>query len=273
MIKSSNATSLGVANLFMVLVQQADIDCVRISGYARQGELHSMDHKIDSEWPIHHWNAFLIDNVWHLCDPTLGAGYRKDTRFVKDFSEAYFTLQPEEFAIGHFPLHVHAAPLPAPCKLSSMRWPYLSPPDPPTLPDLVLPPIPQPLPPADADASQQPESHLRSSPTGGSPKGSTDGSGTRESSARSATDNPCAEHSGEDADDDERSGSVTEADKEAHARLEQERALYFHRRAQLRYLYRREMLTPFISKPELTQFLEKPITLVRYTHTHYTLTS
>jgi len=70
-----------------------------VSGYAKN------DNKINNILTSNHeWNILKIDNIFYHIDSTWGAGFLKDGKFEKKFSEKYFCPEPELFIFTHYPL-------------------------------------------------------------------------------------------------------------------------------------------------------------------------
>ncbi|MBC7915248.1 MAG: hypothetical protein H7Y07_14105, partial [Pyrinomonadaceae bacterium] len=51
----------------------------------------------------HAWVAASLGNEWYLFDPTWGAGYVKDERFVKKFNDAFYKVSSSNFIADHMP--------------------------------------------------------------------------------------------------------------------------------------------------------------------------
>lgn len=97
--RRSSACS-GYATLFEALGKAAGLEVVSIGGYAK-GYGFVAGSRLDI--PNHAWNAVRIDGRWRLVDPTWGAGYVRNGRFFRAFSERYFLASPEEFMFTHLP--------------------------------------------------------------------------------------------------------------------------------------------------------------------------
>jgi hypothetical protein len=92
----------GYANLFQAMCSYANIQCLTIDGYARNGADILEEN---SDEPNHTWNAVRINGDWHLLDVTWASGYtdNKVRIFTQNFSDVYFFPNPEIFILNHYP--------------------------------------------------------------------------------------------------------------------------------------------------------------------------
>ncbi len=51
----------------------------------------------------HAWIAAYASSAWQLIDPTFGAGYVSEGRFVKEFDTTYFNIHPDSLIQTHYP--------------------------------------------------------------------------------------------------------------------------------------------------------------------------
>jgi uncharacterized membrane-anchored protein YhcB (DUF1043 family) len=66
-----------------------------IFGYTKQnGEVLNLPHA---------WCASFIDSKWQLIDPTWGAGYVMNNKYVRELSDNYFMVSPENLIRSHIP--------------------------------------------------------------------------------------------------------------------------------------------------------------------------
>ena len=72
------AVCQGYSDLFVVLCKSVNINAIVVGGYTKdQGKLSHIAHA---------WAAASLDGKWYLFDPTWGAGYLKDDKFIKSFN-------------------------------------------------------------------------------------------------------------------------------------------------------------------------------------------
>lgn len=90
----------GYANLFMEMCSYANVQCLTISGHARNGRM-----PVGSGGEPHAWNAVRINDQWQLIDVTWGAGYtdNKVKTFTHRFTDAYFFPDPYRLLLTHYP--------------------------------------------------------------------------------------------------------------------------------------------------------------------------
>jgi transglutaminase/protease-like cytokinesis protein 3 len=90
----------GYARLFKKMCTKANLECVLVEGFAR-----TMDNCKDGSQKISHlWNAVKINGQWQLMDATWGSGYVDNNgKYVKDFEDFYFMVNPEQLIYSHFP--------------------------------------------------------------------------------------------------------------------------------------------------------------------------
>ena len=99
LVNSALANRKGVcanyAELFNKLAGLVGIKSYVINGYTRQnGVVDAIPHS---------WCAGKIDSTWVFFDPTWGAGYVRDKRFVKKLNTSYFMISPEQMIKSHMP--------------------------------------------------------------------------------------------------------------------------------------------------------------------------
>ncbi len=86
----------GYAELFNELCHQTGIQSCVVHGYTKQnGAISNGGHA---------WIVAKNNGTWYCFDPTWGAGYIQDGKFVRSFSPEYFMADPEAFIASHMPL-------------------------------------------------------------------------------------------------------------------------------------------------------------------------
>jgi len=92
----------GYAYLIKKLANIAGLECEIIRGHSliNRSTIKSKDI------PNHSWNAVKLDGKWYLCDATWSAGFTNvsTSLFEFDFDNAYFLMEPSEFAKSHKPI-------------------------------------------------------------------------------------------------------------------------------------------------------------------------
>lgn len=90
------------SHLFQAMCEAIGIEAVVISGTSRRFEspFRRLPERAD-----HAWNAFRINDQWHLVDVTWAAGYTDEEvkRFTFEFRPGYFMVPPRYFLLDHFP--------------------------------------------------------------------------------------------------------------------------------------------------------------------------
>lgn len=86
----------GYAELFNELCHQTGIQSSVVHGYTKQnGSISNTGHA---------WVVAKSNDSWYCFDPTWGAGYIMDGKFVRSFSPLYFMADPADFVASHMPL-------------------------------------------------------------------------------------------------------------------------------------------------------------------------
>lgn len=94
-LESRTAVCQGYSALFGELCRNAGITCYIVLGYTRQnGVVRNMNHT---------WILAKIDSSWTFYDPTWGAGFLQEQKFVKRFTNEYFMVKPEKMIESHIP--------------------------------------------------------------------------------------------------------------------------------------------------------------------------
>ena len=86
----------GFVSLYHECCSLLSIECLEISGYAKQAFLKSGENLQKSP---HAWNAIVLDRYTYLVDPTWGAGGGDGSNQLEEF---YFLTSPEEFIYTHY---------------------------------------------------------------------------------------------------------------------------------------------------------------------------
>lgn len=95
-LKKRSGVCQHYADLFLDMTKSVGLDSFIISGYTRnyKGEISDSGHA---------WNAIKIDSEYYFIDTTWSAGYIKEDRYVRHFSDKYFLIKPENFIKTHIP--------------------------------------------------------------------------------------------------------------------------------------------------------------------------
>lgn len=109
-INSGLAVCEGYAGLFAALALKAGLQAMVCSG-ASKGYGHvplEPGQAVPPYKSTHAWNAVKIDNdEWKLVDPCWGAGHigcqLRNEGYVRAFNASHFTMDNNEFGLGHFP--------------------------------------------------------------------------------------------------------------------------------------------------------------------------
>ena len=102
-LKTRKTVCQGYAELFKLLCDKANIECVIITGY---GKGYGYDGTREDK-PNHAWNAVKLNNQWKLVDVTWGSGYIEAVNdslvYKKNLNLGYIFTKPDGFIIKHFP--------------------------------------------------------------------------------------------------------------------------------------------------------------------------
>ena len=102
-LKTKKAVCRGYSNLFYSLCKEAGLTVVDIDGYAK-GNGYQIGDRF-SGTPNHSWNAVNIQGVWHLVDPTWGAGYiNEKLEYIHQRNDYYLFPPAQELVYTHFPI-------------------------------------------------------------------------------------------------------------------------------------------------------------------------
>lgn len=86
----------GFVSLYHECCSRLSIECLEISGYAKQAFLKSGETLQQSP---HAWNAIILDQYTYLLDPTWGAGGGDGSDELEEF---FFLTSPDEFIYTHY---------------------------------------------------------------------------------------------------------------------------------------------------------------------------
>lgn len=94
-LKTRKGICTHYAHLFSAVANQLGITTYTIQGYTRQ--------KVVEERLSHEWCASFIGSNWYLFDPTWGAGYILNSKFVPKITNDFYKCKPENFLATHMP--------------------------------------------------------------------------------------------------------------------------------------------------------------------------
>lgn len=98
-LRSGKGICQHYALIFRDLCKKVGIRAELVGGYGKNDPL-----KTRSTGEKHAWNAVRLENKWHLFDPTWGSGFVGESeKFVPLFNEDYAFVDPDVFAMNHFP--------------------------------------------------------------------------------------------------------------------------------------------------------------------------
>ena len=99
LLKDKKTLCSGYAYLIKVLASHAGLESEIINGF---GNISAAFKSIQT--PNHAWNAIKLNGKWYLCDATWASGFINETYlFTFNYNDAYFLMDPEEFAKSHRP--------------------------------------------------------------------------------------------------------------------------------------------------------------------------
>ncbi len=84
------------SELFHSMCEVNDIVSYVISGYVRlpNGSIADLSHA---------WNGVVIDSKYYFIDVTWAAGYEQNNRYIYNFRDDYFLIEPQDFIETHMP--------------------------------------------------------------------------------------------------------------------------------------------------------------------------
>jgi len=93
--RTRKAICQGYAELFNDLCRRTGVKSYVVHGFTKQeGEVGNSGHA---------WIVATVNNEWYGIDPTWGAGYVHEGKFVRCFALDYFMVPPEIFILSHMP--------------------------------------------------------------------------------------------------------------------------------------------------------------------------
>ncbi|WP_268848728.1 transglutaminase domain-containing protein [Flavobacterium aestivum] len=98
-IKNTLLTKKGVcihyAEVFNDIAKKVGVKSYLVYGYTKQnGKVDILSHA---------WCAARIDNAWWLFDPTWGAGYIQNKKFIKKINNLHYKAAPSQYIATHMP--------------------------------------------------------------------------------------------------------------------------------------------------------------------------
>ncbi len=102
LLEDKKTICTGYAYLIKEMSALVDIDCEIVDGYSRTTTRNVGEINI----PNHSWNAVKLNNKWYLVDATMASGYFNidENKFVKDYNDGYFLVEPDLFVKRNYPL-------------------------------------------------------------------------------------------------------------------------------------------------------------------------
>jgi len=94
-LKSGQGVCINYAAIFNDVSNKCGIKTYTIEGYTKTTAV--------ADYASHAWCAALIDTGWYLFDPTWGAGYVNNNKFVKKINNAYYMVAPAISIKSHMP--------------------------------------------------------------------------------------------------------------------------------------------------------------------------
>lgn len=103
-VKDAFLTKMGVceeyAQAFKKVSDLLGIEAQVLKGYVRNSAL---DIGRVPPSTNHAWNSVKINNKWILLDATWAAGYVYNGKWVKDYNEYFFAVDPKKISLTHYP--------------------------------------------------------------------------------------------------------------------------------------------------------------------------
>jgi len=94
-LKTHKGVCAHYAQLFSAILTEMHMKNYVIAGYTKQnGRVANLPHS---------WCGALINGSWFLFDPTWGAGFVQNGKYVARFNNAYFMVKPEVLISTHMP--------------------------------------------------------------------------------------------------------------------------------------------------------------------------
>ncbi len=123
-LKKRKTDCVGYADLVVNLAGRMQLKAVRVDGFLKLPS-HKPGRRSTT---AHSWNAVQADGKWFLMDASNGTGSLRGTDFVKDYNDYFFSIDPEQWILLHFPEAPRWQLLEKPVTIEEfVAWPYISP--------------------------------------------------------------------------------------------------------------------------------------------------
>lgn len=94
-LKTRKGVCINYAEVFNDLAQKVGIKSLIIGGYTKQnGKIDVLSHA---------WCAAYLNHKWFVFDPTWGAGYVMNGKYVKKINERFYKIDPTKIIASHMP--------------------------------------------------------------------------------------------------------------------------------------------------------------------------
>jgi len=94
-LRTKSGVCMHYAALFKDIASKLDIEIILIEGYTKtNGKVAPLSHV---------WCASKMDGIWYLYDPTWGAGYVENEKYVKKLNNKYYKAEPKNLISSHMP--------------------------------------------------------------------------------------------------------------------------------------------------------------------------
>jgi hypothetical protein len=94
-LRTKKGVCMHYAELFKDIASKLGIEIILIEGYTKTyGKVAPLSHV---------WGASKIDGTWYLYDPTWGAGYVENEKYVKKLNNKYYKAEPKSLISSHMP--------------------------------------------------------------------------------------------------------------------------------------------------------------------------
>lgn len=94
-LRTKKGVCMHYAELFKDIASKLGIEIILIEGYTKTyGKVAPLSHV---------WCASKIDGIWYLYDPTWGAGYVENEKYVKKVNNKYYKAEPKSLISSHMP--------------------------------------------------------------------------------------------------------------------------------------------------------------------------
>jgi transglutaminase/protease-like cytokinesis protein 3 len=102
LLKDKRTLCTGYTYLIKELASLAGLECEIVDGYGKTGKTALKNMTT----PNHSWNAVKLNNKWYLADATWSSGFIDGDTYLFEFNynDAYFLMEPQQFAEEHRPI-------------------------------------------------------------------------------------------------------------------------------------------------------------------------